>query len=365
MKVFVLGTRGIPNLQGGVETHCQQLYPLLNKYSLEIHILCRSPYFNFKKKIKSYKGITLHYLYSPKLKSVEAIIHTFISILYSKLKGADILHIHSIGPAILIPFARLLRLKVIHTHHGSDYKRQKWGIFAKYILKLGEKYGYKYSNILIHLSTDIKKELAQLYGDKPSLIIPNGVLRPRIIKSQILKKLNIKKKYIFALGRFVEEKGFVDLIQAHHLSMSKLPLIIAGKADHETPYSKKIKSLGEKYNIVLPGMVLGDDLWSLYENATFIVLPSYHEGLPIVILEALAMGKRCLLTNITANIIFPFPKNYYFPPGDIQGFARKIKWLENIKPTTKESKKYIEEVRLNYSWDKIAKDTFEKGFMKL
>ena len=46
------------------------------------------------------------------------------------------MHIHAIGPALLTPMARLLGMKVVFTHHGPDYDRNKWGTAAKTILKL-------------------------------------------------------------------------------------------------------------------------------------------------------------------------------------------------------------------------------------
>lgn len=45
-----------------------------------------------------------------------------------------VLHIHAIGPALLVPYAKMLGLKVVFTHHGPDYDRDKWGMVAKIIL---------------------------------------------------------------------------------------------------------------------------------------------------------------------------------------------------------------------------------------
>ena len=44
----------------------------------------------------------------PAEKSIEAIVHTFLAIIYARWVGADVLHIHAIGPALLTPLARLL-----------------------------------------------------------------------------------------------------------------------------------------------------------------------------------------------------------------------------------------------------------------
>ena len=83
----VTGTRGIPNILGGIETHCQELYPRIKKISnVNISIIRRSTYIIDGNKLDEYNGITLKDIYTPKKKSFEAIIHTFLSVIYAKIK---------------------------------------------------------------------------------------------------------------------------------------------------------------------------------------------------------------------------------------------------------------------------------------
>ena len=123
VKIFVTGTRGIPDIPGGVEQHCQQLYPLIAAAGHEVHVSRRSPYVN--ERLGSWNGVILHDIYAPNSKALEAIIHTFLSIIKARLLNADLVHIHAVGPALMVPFARLLGLKVVFTNHGPDYDRQK------------------------------------------------------------------------------------------------------------------------------------------------------------------------------------------------------------------------------------------------
>ena len=118
MKIFVTGTRGIPSVPGGVETHCENLYPRIVEQGVKVRLARRSSYTTST--LSSWKGVELVDLPSPKKKSFEAIFHTFHSVLEAKRWGADILHVHAIGPALLVPLARLFGLKVVFTHHGPD-----------------------------------------------------------------------------------------------------------------------------------------------------------------------------------------------------------------------------------------------------
>ena len=74
------------------------------------------------------------------------------------------MHIHAIGPALLVPFARMLGMKVVFTHHGPDYDRDKWGFAAKTMLKLGERMGTMFANEVIVISEVINRLLVKKYN---------------------------------------------------------------------------------------------------------------------------------------------------------------------------------------------------------
>ena len=73
MKIVVVGTRGIPDIQGGVETHCEELYPRLAAMGHDVTVVRRSCYVTPQNKIKEYKGVRLKDIYAPRRKSIEAI----------------------------------------------------------------------------------------------------------------------------------------------------------------------------------------------------------------------------------------------------------------------------------------------------
>ena len=80
-------------------------------------------------------------------------------------------------------------------------------------------------------------------------------------------------------------------------------LVIAGDADHEDEYSRKLKVMASKdQRVIMTGFIKGDVLRELYSNAGLFVLPSYHEGLPIVALEAMSYGLPVLVSAIPANM---------------------------------------------------------------
>ena len=151
LKVTVLGTRGIPNVQGGVETHCQNLYPeIYQQNHADICVIARSPYVDYRR--SEYKGVRLKSLWAPKSRKFEAIIHSTLAAFSTLFDGSNVVHVHAVGPGLVVPLLRLLGKRVVFTHHGPDYDRQKWGKMAKEMLRLGEKWAVKYANEVIVIS---------------------------------------------------------------------------------------------------------------------------------------------------------------------------------------------------------------------
>lgn len=209
MKIVVTGTRGIPNIMGGVETHCEELFPRIAKKGYDTIVIRRKSY--VKDSLTQYKGVKLIDIETPKKKSFEAIIHTFKAVLKAKSLCADIIHIHAIGPALLTPIARLLGMKVVFTHHGPDYDRDKWGFAAKTMLKLGERMGTMFANDVIVISNVINDILVRKYHRKDCHLIYNGVPEPDLCDyPEYFSELGIEKgKYILGMCRFVPEKTYI------------------------------------------------------------------------------------------------------------------------------------------------------------
>ena len=95
-------------------------------------------------------------------------------------------------------------------------------------------------------------------------------------------------------------------------------LVIAGDAGHETEYSMSLRHMAsEDDRIILTGYITGEPLNQVYTHARLFVLPSYHEGLPIVLLEAMSYVLPVLVSDIPANKEVELPAERYFRCGDV------------------------------------------------
>ena len=358
LKVVVLGTRGFPNIQGGVEVHCEKLYPRLAALGCDVTVIGRVPYTG--KMDYQYRNVQISPGPCLRNKFFEAFTHTFLGIFKVRKMKPDILHIHAIGPSLFVPLARFLGMRVVMTHHGPDYERKKWNGFAKAILKLGECMGVTFANQIITISHAIAEHIKNRYH-REATVIPNGVEIPQRKGSEIaLDKYGLRKQsYVLAVGRFVPEKGFHDLIDAFNLVPdSGWKLVIVGDADHEDHYSRGLKEKAKANpDIILTGFLTEQPLQELYSHAGFFVLSSYYEGLPIVLLEAMSCGLSCLVSDIPANREIEMEAKHYFNPGDIDTLARKIKEFMKTPFSEEWKREQVLNIAAHYDWTNIAERT--------
>ena len=363
MKIVVTGTRGIPNIMGGVETHCEELFPRIVFRGFDVTLIRRSNYVHDD--LKEWNGVKLVTIPSPKKKSFEAIIHTFRAINRAKKLGADVLHVHAIGPALLVPYAKLLGMKVVFTHHGPDYDRDKWGFAAKTILKLGERMGCMFADDVIVISNVIKNLIANKYGRTKNVhLIYNGVSEPETCDyPEYFNELGIERgKYVLGMCRFVPEKNLHHLVEAFvkwkksHTDLTDstdIRLVLAGDTDFEDSYSLGLKEMARKNGVVLTGFIKGRKLHSLLTNCRCYCLPSSHEGLPIALLEAMSYGVKVIVSDIPANLEVGLPKDDYFRCGNVDELSEKLGKIIDAPL------QHVDYDMSKYDWNQIADEVSE------
>lgn len=358
MRIFVTGTRGIPQIVGGIESHCDELYPRLVKLGCKVFVARRRGY--AKDRCTEYKGVDIVDINVPRNKYAETIFHTFLSIIEAKRRKADIVHLHAVGPALLCPMVKGLGMKVVMTHHGADYERDKWGRKSKWFLKLGERIGMKWADEVIVISEVIKKMVESKYGRTDCHLIYNGVKGAEVCDfPEYFKRLDIEKnEYILSMSRIVPSKRLEDLIEAYAQAKKKVgdgnscKLVIAGDCDFVDDYSTNIKGMAKAQGAVLTGYVSGKEWKALMANAKGFVLASNYEGKAISLLEAMSYHLRIIVSDIPANLEIGLNQNCYFHTEDVKELAEK---LANVMVSDPKRVNYD---MSRYNWDDIAKQTW-------
>lgn len=318
---------------GGIETHCRHLYPALARAcpSFRITVYERSGYHHAVPEDDAYtENLEIRMLWAPHLKAAEAFFHTLFAIIAARFRvNSDVLHIHSIGPGIWTPLARILGMRVIVTIHARDYERPKWGVIIANLLRFGEYLSCRFAHAVVCVSQATLIDVKNRYPQFASrfYVIPHGAepLPPPLPDkgAEIFDTLCIKPGgYILAVGRFDKIKRFQDLVDARaRLGPEALPLVIVGWAVGESEESSGMRNLRSS-GVILAGPRFGQELNRLYRNASLFIHPSQMEGFGLVVLEALSAEVPMALSDLPQHREFGLPDNCYFPVGDIDAIAR-------------------------------------------
>jgi glycosyltransferase involved in cell wall biosynthesis len=362
LHVMALGLRGIPNVPGGVEVHASELYPRLHALGAKVTVLARRPY-RPAGAPDQWRGVNIRWIPSPRIQGVEALVHTFFGVMYAAVRRPDVLHIHAVGPWLWAPLAKLMGLKVVVTHHGQDYLREKWNAPARAMLLLGERLGVACADERIVISHSIREIVKTKYG-RDAMLIPNGVgdLR-RVPEHTLVDKYGLTpQRYIIQVSRLVPEKRQLDLISA--FNAMKLPgwkLVLVGGAQGSQRYADLVaKQYEGNDSIVCTGFLSPPEVQELLSHAGIFALPSSHEGLPIALLEAMKMGVPVVASDIAANLEVGLDAACYFPLGDIAALAWRLGEL--AAATVEERDAISKQLQLScsrYDWDVVAKLTMQ------
>ena len=356
MKVMVLGVRGLPDVEGGVETHAAHLYPRLAALGCQVEVLVRTPFVPPNR--RSFGAIRLRRIWAPRWPGLEAFVHSILGVLYAGFARPDILHIHAVGPAVVTPIARLFALRVVVTHHGSDYERDKWGPIARCVLRYGERFGMNFSHARIAISRVIADLIRDKYGQESDLI-PNGVLINELATSiEHVARFGLTPgRYFLQVGRMVPEKRQLELIRAYQATMpGDWKLVLVGRLA-EDAYSKAVETAVKSTGVILTGFLNGAALEQIYTHAGAFVLPSSHEGLPIALLEALSYGLPVMASDIPANLALELEPTEYFPVGNLAELSNGLRRLRLLPRDDRARGDRRRWVAARYDWDRITEQT--------
>lgn len=327
MKICVIGLRGLPPVIGGIETHCEQLYPRLAKAvaGLDVVLLTRR---GQGAPNAALEGVTVTPTWAPATAGLETFAHSLFALLYARwMLHPDVVHLHGIGPGFFAPLARLLGFKTIVTHHARDYERPRWGAVGRFVLRIGEAATAHAAHAVICVSAALREEFLDKHPSarRRTYVIRNaGFSSAAPPKSNIMERLKITRgAYVLAVGRLEATKAFEVLIEAFKRSArhGRKLVIVGGQGDPF--YAQGLDRLAND-RIVFAGVRRGDVLRELYADAALFVHPSSMEGYGLVVAEALSMGAPVIASNIAQHREFGLERACYFEPGDINALADKL-----------------------------------------
>ncbi|MEH7121144.1 glycosyltransferase family 4 protein [Neobacillus vireti] len=374
LKILILSWEFPPNIVGGLSRHVMGLSAQLVDHGHEVHVLTAGnsnlPPFEIM------NGIIVHRVRpinenDDRFLSWVAGLNLAMAFKAEQLGeeiGFDIIHAHDwLVGAAGISLKEQLRIPLLTTIHATEHGRNN-GIYTEMQQFIHEKEQQLIieSDQIIVCSEYMKEELCEVFAfqDERLTVIPNGVepLKANIKVADIFPEL-IDKKYIFSIGRIVEEKGFETIIEAAATAKDKqqdIVFVIAGKGPMLKEYQNRVLKRGLECYVSFIGYVSDDQRNALIQDCELVVIPSLYEPFGIVVLESMALGKPTVVSNTGGmkGIIKHLQNGMLMVPGSPQSLLEQIEYLFNQPEKAKEigirGKQIVQSL---YGWKRIAAET--------
>lgn len=365
LKIAMFGHKRIPSREGGIEVVVTELSRRMVALGHSVTCFNRGGHHVSGSEFDSsaadtYQGVKLKKVWTVDRKGLAAMSASVSAAFRTAFGKFDIVHIHAEGPSLMCWLPKLFGKRVIVTIHGLDWARAKWGRFASWYIKSGEKNAVRFADEIIVLSKGVQEYFQKTYR-RNTVFIPNGVTRPEKREAaEIRKQWDLQKdSYVLFLGRLVPEKGVHYLVEAWKDIRTDKKLVIAGGSSDTQDYMDRLRTLAGD-NVIFTGFQQGQVLEELYSNAYIYVLPSDLEGMPLSLLEAMSYGNCCLVSSIEECTNVTEDHAAVFEKGNIRDLQKKLQWLidhpEKVKQYQDTASAYICE---KYSWDDMADQTVD------
>lgn len=348
-RVGIIGTVGIPAKYGGFETLAEHL---VKEKGDEIEFLVYCSKKAYPGGTVGHKNAILKYL-PLNANGLQSIPYDIWSILHS-IKKADSLLILGVSGCFVLPLVRLItRKKIVVNIDGLEWKRDKWGKFARKFLKFSERIAVKYANDIVADNKVIQDYVFKSYRKNAQLIAYGGdhTQSEDISPDTILNFPFLNEPYAFKVCR-IEPENNIELIIKAFSTSGKLNLIIIGNWENNY-YSRRLK---RKYmgvdNIFLVNPIYNQKkLNEIRSNCLLYVHGHSAGGTNPSLVEAMYLKLPILAYGINYNKATTQNKALYFE--DQQSLIDILRSLDYVK--LKEISEEVYKIaREEYTWTKIA-----------
>jgi glycosyltransferase involved in cell wall biosynthesis len=259
--------------------------------------------------------------------------------------------------SVCIVIARLLGSKVVLHPHCSFYffyqrRTKSWQWFARKVIGL--------CHIVIILSNEWK-ELQEILPSCQLYYLPNAINLSGYVEVGLERLASKNDKFclhVLYLGHVGKDKGSFDLISAAKKVVGQENRVIFDLVGHEQALgdikrlNEEVIEAGFEQFIHFQSPVKGAEKIKLFRSADIFVYPSYHEGMPMAVIEAMACGLPIIATQVGGlpDLVFPDVNGLLVPVGQPDRLAAAIQLL-------------IDEPQLRYSMQagsyRLAQENFD------
>lgn len=368
MKIAVIGAKGLPPKQGGIEHYCAGVYPRMVAQGHEVDLFGRASYTDLPAFHEhDFEGVRTISMPSLGLRGMDAFVGSAIGAVMSSKTHYDIVHFHALGPSLFTWLPKLAnrKTKVVVTCQGLDWQREKWGKLSSRMIRMGEQAAAKYADGLVVVSDDLRQYFQNTYN-RDARYIPNapGTYADSDPSFTFGQSLGLTQgKYMVYLGRLVPEKCPDLLISAFkQLQNTGWKLVFVGGTSDTNGFTATLKDLAADCpDIIFAGELRGGRLAEIVRGAGLFTLPSNLEGLPLAMLEGMQEGLPVVASNIPPHQqLIGTDRGLMFQAGDVDSCTAALNWaIEHPLEMRMMGDRAQQHVKCHYTWDQITRDNLD------
>lgn len=316
-SILVVGARGIPDVEGGVEKNAESLFPLVAERGWKVCVAGWKPYIE----TSHYRGVSLWAAPTPGFGKIDELVSALFTWFKAVRMRPDIVHLAGLEPALLLWAYKLIGCKIV-VRLGTDCHQRPWSRAGKLLMRCA-KYQLRWADSIIAVTPALAKKLRTSGIRQDIHVVGNALDRPESPPERV--NTQISGDYILFVGQIPHQKNIHSLISAFRVfvkSHPKMQLVIVGQWD-KCARRKQIEALGDD-RIVMLGSLPRPSLAPLYRGARFFVNPSIREGHSNTLLEAISFGCPVLLSDLPENRDLRLNAKHYFSPDDMRSMVSAL-----------------------------------------
>lgn len=257
---------------------------------------------------------------------------------FLKREKFDIVHVHTETGGFMLRLSCLIQskcnTKFVYTPHGMSFWKGS-SLKSQLVYRPLERWICSAMDMNLGMNMEEVENLKR--WNKRTAHYVHGVglnvarmQNPARSREQMREEFGLTEsdKFIASIGELDDNKNHITVIKAlATLGRKDFKYVVCGVGPNKDMLLADAEHMGLKENVILAGY--RSDIPDVLNAADIFVFPSFHEGMPVSALEAMACGLPIICSEIRGNvdIIREGDNGYLFQPSDVETLARKLEYL--------------------------------------
>jgi glycosyltransferase involved in cell wall biosynthesis len=354
----MLGLYGMPMEQlhfTGFETGFGEIAPRLVQAGHDVTIYCRSSHYSPELRVPEYRGVKLKFVPSPGGKNLSGLIATLFAALHALIFGRyDLFFFVNVGMGHHAAFCRIMGAKVVMNVDGLDWKRAKWGPFARLYFRTAARSAIRFCNRLI---TDAEA-MRVFYLDefkKETTMIAYGAYVESSERPELVRRFGVEPGDYYLIASRLIPENHADLIMLGFLeSGTSRKLVVAGGANYDSPFHHRLREIATE-KVIFTGHIHDQSvIKELHCNCFAYIHGHSVGGTNPSLLKAMGYGNCVLALDTVFNREVLADTGLFFPK-DVTELASLIRKVEQdpllVDDLRRRAPRRIEK---EYTWNKVS-----------